>query len=105
MPNITKDLARNIAPKLRGVFDVTESSGADHDLVTVCFQGMRVGRFGIQRGSKKDANHNYIASQLHLSRMDAYNLARCPLSAAEFLALLREDGHVPKPPSEPGEEK
>jgi hypothetical protein len=97
MPTITKELAECISPKLRRsrLFEVTTEKGSLHDIVVIRFDGTKIAQFGIKRGSKKDAGHGWIPDQLFLSNTQAYNLAKCPLSAAEYLQILRDKGHIP----------
>jgi hypothetical protein len=103
MPNITKDLAEDIATKLNRdkpkkkntqPFSVEIKHGAKHILCKVLYGTVFIDQFGIQRGSKKTSPHNYVADQLHLTRSEGYNLAKCPLSVDGFIELLKQRGHV-----------
>ena len=87
MPDITTDDAEAIADKLaRKIptkpghqrFRIEVNEGRSHRIVKVWYGDRYIGQYGIQRASARK-RHNYVAEQLHLSRKDAYNLAKCPL--------------------------
>jgi hypothetical protein len=105
MPDIMTKEAEAIAAKLardtpqkpnRQKFQVTTKSGRDHDLVFVRYGKVFIGRYGIQRGSKQQ-RHNYVAQQLHLSRTQGYNLAKCPFSVDDFIDELIRLNEVDDP--------
>ena len=103
MPNITTADAEAIAAKLkrdapalqgREKFEVELKDGRKHSIVKVSYRGQYIGQYGIQRSSKS-MRHNYVAEQLHLSRTDAYALAKCPLDVDSFITILEEKGEIP----------
>jgi hypothetical protein len=103
MPDITKDLAEDIVRKLRqqpansnlAPFEITSQRGANHDIYKVRHSGAWVGQFGILRGSKKNARHNWVSEQLHLNRQQGYDLAKCPLTIDDFIVILQQNEVIP----------
>lgn len=102
MPKIMTREAEDIAKKLnrdepeqpgREKFDIQIEDGRKHRLVKVHYNGRHIGQYGIQRASRPQ-NHNYIAEQLYLSRKDAYELAKCPLSVDDYIDILVEKGQA-----------
>lgn len=102
MPNIMTEDAAAIVRKLerdssasadRPRFRVEVKEGRSHAIVKLWFADRHIGQFGIQRSSSSK-RHNYVAEQLHLSRLDAYRLAKCPLDVDGYLAILEEKGQV-----------
>lgn len=89
MATITKELAEKIARKLEA--RVAEK-GKAHDIASVWVDSKLVATFGIRRGSKKDAGHDHIPSQLHVSPRDAKLLGQCPLTRDAWIDLLRAKG-------------
>src|SRR5688572_12208662 len=89
MPPITKDHAKAIAKKLKAIMD---SSPKAHDLARVYHQGVLIASFGIRRGSNRNLPHGHVPKDLHLSPRQTLLLAQCPLSAEQWLAILRQDG-------------
>jgi hypothetical protein len=89
------DKLRRDTPRQRGhqPFRVEVTPGRSHQIVKVWYGQQHVGQYGIQRSSKPK-RHNYVAEQLHLSRNDAYNLAKCPLDVDSYINILREKGEV-----------
>jgi|GEM_PF-5738186 len=105
MPDITKDLALAIVKKLKGTpadpqlsrFEVTHIAGSKHEVYKLRYNNVWIGQFGVQRTSKRDARHNYVAEQLHLDRRQGYDLAKCPLSVDAYNRILQELGQIPAP--------
>jgi hypothetical protein len=102
MPNIMTEDAREIARKLarevslqpdRLRFRVEITEGRRHDIVRVWYGDHRIVQYGLQRSSRPK-RHNYVAEQLHLSRIDAYNLAKCPLDVDGYITILEDKGEV-----------
>ena len=91
---IVSNLRRDV-PKQPGRqrFRVEVKPGRGHEIVKIWYGQQRVGQYGIQRSSKPK-RHNYIAAQLHLSRNDAYDLAKCPLDVDRYVDILEEKGEV-----------
>lgn len=102
MPKLTKDDAHRIAQKLgtkpndpkKSRLTVELKSGSAHDLVRIWYKQVFVGRFGIQRTSKKDAQHNYIPEQIHLTRSQGADFASCTLSIDEYINILLGDESI-----------
>lgn len=86
MGRITKDDAQIIARKLEAVI----VPGAARDLAQISHEGRRVAQFGIRRGSKRDIPHDYIASQIHLSRRDCEQMARCLIGREEWIRMIKD---------------
>lgn len=89
------DKLRRDIPKQPGhqSFRVEVRPGRAHEIVKVWYGQHHIGQYGIQRSSKPK-RHNYVAAQLHLSRNDAYNLAKCPLDVDSYICILEEKGEV-----------
>lgn len=100
MSDITKDLALDIVKKLSRApskqdhkdFSIKYSKGSNHDLYKLYYGKVWIGQFGIVRGSNKNARHNWIPGQIFVSRGQAYDLAKCPLSLDSYLDILVEAG-------------
>jgi len=102
MPDIMTGDAEDIARKLvrdaptqsgRQCFRVEVTEGREHRIVKVWYGDHRIGQYGLQRSSTPK-RHNYVAGQLHLSRKDAYKLAKCPLSVDDFITILEGKGEI-----------
>lgn len=102
MPEIMTKEAQEIATKLardipeqpgRQRFRVDTKEGRRHTIVEVWYGDHRIGQYGLQRSSTSK-RHNYVAGQLRLSRIDAYNLAKCPLSVDDYRTILEDKGEI-----------
>jgi len=102
MPDIMTEDAEAIVSKLkrdtpkqsgRQRFRIEVDSGRNHEIVKVWYGQQWIGQYGIQRCSKPK-RHNYVAAQLHLSRNNAYDLAKCPLDVDGYITILEEKGEV-----------
>ena len=102
MPNIMTEDAEEIARKLtrdaptqpgRQHFRVEVKDGRGHAIVKVWYGDHHIGQYGLQRSSTTK-RHNYVAEQLHLSRMDAYDLAKCPLDVDGYITILEGKGEI-----------
>jgi hypothetical protein len=87
---VTKEHATQIAAKLRAAI----RRGANHDIAVIEYQGRRVAQFGIRRGSRRDAGHDHIPASIYVSARSALDLARCPMSYEQWIAVLREKGLI-----------
>ena len=87
---LTKDHAEAIARKLKAVM----VPGRKHDIAAIKFNGKTIAQFGIRRGSRRDQSHDYIPGQIHVTRQQAALLAQCPMSFEEWIAVMRQKGHV-----------
>ena|SRR3989304_1530702 len=104
MPNITKDHAVSIAQKLNRkpqdrlheALVVESKKGRGHDIYQIKYRGVFIGQFNIRRGSRRDELHNFISEQLHLSRQEGYDLARCPMSIDDFIVCLQNKEIIPQ---------
>ena len=90
MSHITKEHAEKIAKTLQAVIE----SGKQHDLVKIYHDTKKIAQYGIRRGSKKDSPHSYISEQLHVTKAQCLDLARCPLSRAEWIVILKDKGII-----------
>ena len=86
----TKDHAEAIARKLKAVMVAVRK----HDLAVVKHNGRTIAYFGIRRGSRRDQGHDYVPGQIHVTRQQATLLAQCPMSLEDWLAVMREKGHI-----------
>lgn len=92
MTIVTKELAEKIATKLGA--EKHPKKNRPHDLYVVFHNGVRVAQFGICRGSKKNAGHDFIASKIHVSPHEARLLGRCPISLDDWIRILKEKGII-----------
>ncbi len=90
MANITKELAIQIAKKLK----VKMVSRKAHDIAVVEHKGRMIAQFGIRRGSRKDMGHDHIPSQIYVSARDARLLGECPLSRSDWIKIVTEKGRL-----------
>jgi hypothetical protein len=89
---INKDLALAIAKKLKA--RVESRSNRPHDIAFVYYEQQLIAMFGIRRGSKKEAGHDHIPRQIHVSPHDARLLGQCPLSQEAYFEKLKERGFI-----------
>ena len=97
MAVITRELAERIARKLQARF----KRGTKHDIAQIWVEGKLVASFGIRRGSKRDQGHDHVPQQLYVPTGKARLLGECPLSAEEWVEMMREKGIVPRRPAGP----
>ena len=86
---LTAKSAFTIANKLEA--EITE--GRKHTGVVVRIRGAYIGRFGICRS--RDAGHDYIPKQIHVTMREALGLARCTLYKADYEKILESRGQLP----------
>ena len=65
--------------------------GSKHLRVNIRCKGKLVATYGISHSSR-DKGHNYIPRQLHLTKMQTLDLAKCTLDKDEYFNTLREKG-------------
>ena len=99
---ITKQHAEKIVKKLRAV---VEQKRKAHDVAYVFHKKQLVASFGIRRGSSKDAGHNHIPEDLHLTLHQTLDLAQCPLSYERWIEILTEKGYIAKEEEDGREER
>ncbi len=87
MANITKELALQIARKLKA--QIVRRKGP-HDIALVHHNGRLVAHFGIRRGYRKDSGHDHIPQQIFLRPREARLLGQCPLSREGWIKILSE---------------
>lgn len=87
---LTREHAEAIATKL----NATIKPKASHDLAVVIYNGQRIANFGIRRGSNKNQSHDHLPGSLYLSPHDTLELARCPLSFAEWIERMSQKGKI-----------
>jgi hypothetical protein len=87
---IAKDHAAKIAAKFRA----TIRPGGNHDIAIIEFEGKRIAQFGISRGSRRDAGHDHIPAGIYVSTRSALDLARCPMSYEQRIAVSRGKGLI-----------
>jgi len=91
LPVITKKLAQEIAHKL-GARIIKMKGG--HDIVGVFLGDTLVAHFGIRRGSRGNLGHDYVPRQIFTTPSQARDLAACPMSRDDWVALLKDKGLV-----------
>lgn len=88
--NLSQREASRIADKL----GATRKEKRNHQVIYVRSpNGVLVGRYGIQRGSK-ELPHDYIPGQIQISMREAIQLAQCPMSAEQYFELMAERGKI-----------
>jgi hypothetical protein len=88
---ITKQHAIDIAKKLKAFVRQEKA----HAYADVFYKDRLIASFGIRRGSRIDAGHGHIPNDLHINSHQTRQLAACPLSRDEWLAILKEKGLLP----------
>ncbi len=87
---LTQTDAREIAKKLKAEI----KPGRKHDLAIFRNRGVRIGQFGISRGSKQQS-HDYIPHQLYISSKQCRDFRECSLSLDGYLAILAQKQLLP----------
>jgi hypothetical protein len=82
-------MAVKIADKLNAKIN---TKTGNHDIAKIYYGDKLIASFGIRRGSRKDLGHDYIPSQLYISKNQARQLGMCPMSAAEYFVVIGEKG-------------
>ena len=95
MSKLNKTHAETIARKL----EATYTEGREHTIAILYVGNIRVGQFGIRRGSKKDQGHDYIPKQIFFPAGQCLKLAQCTLNRPDWIKALQEQGIVPKSPA------
>ncbi len=95
---ITKELAIDIAKKLSA--QKVSKKNRPHDDYVVYFQGRLVARFGIRRGSEKDAGHDHIPGAIHLGPHEARLFGQCDITYDAWVERMREIGIIPREPEQ-----
>ncbi len=103
---LNKAHAEVIATKL----GATYKEGRDHTLAILYVDNVRIGQFGIRRGSKKDnLGHDYIPQQIFFPTGQCLKLAQCTLNRPDWIKSLQAQGIVANPtatrPSPPRRKK
>jgi len=91
MPIITKELALEIAKKLKAKII---KRNKPHDIALVYHEGKMVAQFGIRRGSNRNLGHDHIPAQIFLRPRETRLLAQCPLSREEWIKIMSEKGKI-----------
>ena len=86
MPIIDKELALAIVKKLKAT--IRKKTKA-HDIAEIYHEGKFVASFGIRRGSRKGAGHDYVPAAIHLSPAEARLLGQCPMSREAWIAKMK----------------
>lgn len=89
---ITKQMAKKIAKKLKATIDSESSSSHDHAMIL--HEGALVADFGIRRGSRRDAGHDHIIEELQINAHFAKELASCPKSREDWIDAMRDKGVI-----------
>ncbi len=83
--------ALEIAKKL----EATKKEGRNHTRYLVHAEGKYVGSFGLPRGSKsKDRRVRWVAEQIGVTNIQAFQLSDCSLSKEDYIAILKADGKL-----------
>jgi hypothetical protein len=84
---LTKDHARAIAAKLGAIQQ--NKRGSPHDIQKIYFNGKLITYFGIRRGSGRDAGHDHMPKNLHVSPHFCLELATCTKSKSDWLLEMK----------------
>ena len=90
--HITKDHATEIARKLDATAD--NSRSRKHDWMVIEYNGQEVASFGIRRGSRRDAGHDYVAKALHVGPHFARQIAQCTKYREDWIDLMIQQGEI-----------
>ncbi len=93
---LNKVHAEIIAEKLGATYE----EGRDHTIAKLYVDNIRIGQFGIRRGSKKDQGHDYIPQQIFFPTGQCLKLAQCTLNRPDWIKALQAQNIVPTPPAE-----
>jgi hypothetical protein len=93
MSKLNKTHAETIAKKLEAIY----SEGREHTLAIFYVNNIRIGQYGIRRGSKKDQGHDYIPKQIFFPAGQCLKLAQCSLNRPDWIKALQEQGIIAKP--------
>lgn len=93
---ITKQHANALVGKLGAT--VKQKKHRAHDLAVVYVEGVRVGQFGIRRGSRNTAGHDFIPKNLHITTGQCRLLAECNLTYEAWVQILRDKNILPTKP-------
>jgi len=93
---VTKELALRIVKKLEAV--AIKSKSKAHDEYVLVIENVQLAILSIRRGSEKDKGHDYLTRDLHISPHQAKELGQCPWSRDDYIACMREKGHLPRLP-------
>ena len=67
-----------------------------HDIVQFWYQNKLVGWYGIRRGSRRDASHDYVPEQMKLSPRQCRDFKDCTKNRNDIISIWREKGVVPR---------
>ena len=76
------------------------TKNAVHDVYGVYHNDQLIAQFGIRRGSSKDTGHDHVQKELNVSTGFAKQIGTCKKYRSDYLAHLRERGHLPPEPPE-----
>lgn len=98
MSKLNKAHAEAIARKLEAIY----KEGREHTLAILYVDNVRIGQFGIRRGSRKDQGHDYIPRQIFFPAGDCLRLAECTLNRPDWIKALTAQGMLTKPSPKKG---
>ena len=88
---ITREHADKIVKKLKARVMTSRKA---HDLAQVFYDDVLVVEFGLRRSSSKDTGHGHLPDDLQLTHRQTLDLAYCPLSYEEWVAIMKEKGLI-----------
>jgi hypothetical protein len=100
--SFTKDHAERTAKKLTQapkddrlpLLEVRQRRGSDHDVQQIWCQGKWIAQFGINRGSRRNAGHDWVPKTLKLSHIRAIEFAMCRMTVDEMIQHLLDKGLI-----------
>jgi hypothetical protein len=90
---INKQLALEIVRKTGAV--MRESSAA-HDVYDFLHNNQKIASISIRHGSSRDAGHDYIPTDMGISKGFAREFARCNKDLDDLIEEMRNRGIVPR---------
>ncbi len=90
MPVITKELAIEIAKKLKA--EMTRKG--PHDVALVKHAGKLIAHFGIRHGSRKGSGHDHVPGDIHVGPHHALLLGQCPMKREAWIQEMIDKGFI-----------
>jgi len=87
---LTKDHATAIAGKLRA--KPHKKKGTPHQIQLIFHRDKIVAHFGIRHGSNRNAGHDHIPRDLHVSPHFCKELACCTKYLEDWLSMMEKQG-------------
>jgi hypothetical protein len=105
MPSLLKDDAIEIAKKLekqkskksgRESFVIASRNGGKHIIITISYGDKHIAEYGIKRSPDRNAGHDWIPKDMHLTKRQGYEFAKCTLTIDKYIDILIEKDLIDK---------